>query len=476
MLIAFLIIFFLGTQIGLWLLFVKAGRQGWESLIPFYREYIITQLTGRPGWWVALLLVPIINLFVGIGLYIDFARSFGRRSFLDQVGTILVPFVVFPWWGVDQQVSYWGPSATEEFKKKYPYQKSATREWADAIVFAVVAATLIRTFLIEAYMIPSGSMERSLLTGDFLFVSKINYGPRLPMTPVAFPFAHHTMPITGTKAYWEGLKMDYRRLPGLQQIKRNDVVVFNYPMDADPPFNRPVDKRENYIKRAIGIPGDTIAIVDAQVYVNGKEGETPVEGQLMYQVITDGTSLNLDRINDMRIEGGQTNAPGQYIFYLTPALANTMRGWANVQEVKPFIYPQGTEEPTKDIFPQHSDQKWNRDNYGPIIVPKVGWTVQLNEETAPLYERAITIYEGHTFEKKDDGYYIDGNKAEHYTFAMNYYWMMGDNRHNSLDSRFWGFVPEDHIVGKALFVWLSLDDKGSFIDKIRWNRIFMSIH
>ncbi|MFC6099683.1 signal peptidase I [Olivibacter domesticus] len=474
MLIAFLIIFFLGTQVGLWMLFVKAGRQGWESLIPFYREYIITQLTGRPNWWVILLIVPVINLFIGVGLYIDFVRCYGRRSFLDQVGTILVPFIVFPWWGADSSVTYWGASATEEFKKKYPYKKSATREWADAIVFAVVAATLIRTFLIEAYMIPSGSMERSLLTGDFLFVSKINYGPRLPMTPIAFPFAHHTMPITGTKAYWDGLEMDYRRLPGLQKIKRNDVVVFNYPMEADAPYNRPVDKRENYIKRAIGVPGDTIAIIDAQVYVNGKKGITPVEGQLMYQVITDGTDINPDRIYDMRIETFPIGVPNSYGFYLTPSLANTIKGWSNVKEVRPVIYPKGTPEPTQDIFPQGA--KWNRDNYGPVIVPHQGWTVQLNDQTAPIYERAITIYEGNTFEKKTDGYYINGNKSDSYTFKMNYFWMMGDNRHNSLDSRFWGFVPEDHIVGKALFVWLSLDDKGSFFDKIRWNRIFMGIH
>jgi len=476
MLTLFLVVFFLGTQIGLWMLFEKAGRKGWESLIPFYREYVITQLTGRPSWWVILLLIPIINLFIGISLYIDFAKCFGRRSFLDQVGTILVPFIVFPLWGSNKQITYWGASATEEFKKKYPYKKTATREWADAIVFAVVAATLIRTFLIEAYMIPSGSMERSLLVGDFLFVSKINYGPRLPMTPIAFPFAHHTMPVIGTKAYWDGFEMKYRRLPGLQKIKRNDVVVFNYPMDADAPFNRPVDKRENYIKRAIGIPGDTVSIVDAQVYINGQISKTPVEGQLMYQVTTDGTDINPDRINDMRIEGGQTNVPNQYIFYLTPALAKTIEGWSNVKEVKPYLYPKGAEEPTGDVFPQKGGEKWNRDNYGPIIIPKKGWSVELNEENVPRYERAITVYEGNAFEKKDDGYYINGKKATHYTFKMDYYWMMGDNRHNSLDSRYWGFVPEDHIVGKALFVWLSLDDKGSFFDKIRWNRIFMGIH
>jgi len=476
MLTAFLVLFFLGTQVGLWLLFVKAGRKGWESIIPFYREYVITQLTGRPWWWVILLIVPIVNLFIGIGLYIDFVKCFGRRSFLDQVGTILIPFIVFPLWGADQKITYWGASATEDFRKKYPYKKTATREWADAIVFAVVAATLIRTFLIEAYMIPSGSMERSLLVGDFLFVSKINYGPRLPMTPIAFPFAHHTMPLLGTKAYWDGLEMDYRRLPGLQEIKRNDVVVFNYPMEADAPFNRPVDKRENYIKRAIGVPGDTIAIVNAQVYVNGKPGITPVESQLMYEVTTDGTALNMDRINDLRVDGGQTNTPGQYVFYLTPSLAKTMQGWANVKEVKPIIYPKGTPEPTGDIFPHIAGITWNRDNYGPIIVPHKGWNVTLDSLTVPLYERAITIYEGNTFEQKADGYYINGSKATSYTFKMDYYWMMGDNRHNSLDSRFWGFVPEDHIVGKALFVWLSLDDKGSFFDKIRWSRIFMGIH
>src|SRR5690606_3497875 len=330
-----LIILLILIHFGLWKLFVKAGRPGWEALIPFYREFIITKLTGRAAWPVLLLLVPILNIFIAIGFYLDFVKCFGKRSFWEHCGTILLPFVVFPFWGMDEATTYWGKSATQAFKEKHPYKKSASREWADAIVFAVVAATLIRTFLIEAYMIPSGSMERSLLSGDFLFVSKINYGPRLPMTPIAFPFAHHTMPITGTKAYWDGLEMDYRRLPGLQKIKRNDVVVFNYPMEADAPFNRPVDKRENYIKRAIGIPGDTISIVNAQVYVNGKQGITPVEGQLMYEVTTDGTDINLDRINDMRIDGGSTGQANQYVFYLTPSLANTIKGWANVKEIKP---------------------------------------------------------------------------------------------------------------------------------------------
>src|SRR5690606_34811465 len=279
------------VHFGLWKMFVKAGRPGWESLIPFYREYIITQLTGRPAWWLILLLIPIVNIFIAISIYLDFVKCFGKRSFLEHAGTILLPFVVFPLWGADKGTTFWGASATPAFREKYPYTKTAARERAAAIIFAVVAATLIRSFLIEAYMIPTGSMERSLLVGDFLFVSKVNYGARIPMTPVAFPFAHHTMPVTGGKAYWEGVKLDYKRLPGFQEIERNDVVVFNYPMEADAPFNRPIDKRENYIKRAVGMPGDTISLNTAQVYVNGKIGYNPPQSQMDYLVYTDGTGL-----------------------------------------------------------------------------------------------------------------------------------------------------------------------------------------
>ncbi len=460
-------------QFGLWKLFVKAGRPGWESLIPFYREYIICKIVGRPGWLVALLLIPVINLFVAISIYLDFVKCFGKRSFLEHAGAILLPFVVFPLWGADKNTTFWGASATPEFREKYPYKKTAAREWADAIIFAVVAATLIRGFLIEAYMIPTGSMERSLLVGDFLFVSKVNYGARIPMTPVAFPFAHHTMPVTGGKAYWEGIRLGYNRLPGFQQIKRNDVVVFNYPVEADEPWNRPVDKRENYIKRAVGIPGDTLSVADAQVYVNGQLGENPPREQLLYDVITDGTDINPQRILDLRIEAERTGQ-NSYKMYLTHELADQIKGWANVRQVRPWLRPSDYAEP--GMFPENAPYRWNQDNFGPIIVPKKGWTVQLDSLTVPLYERAITVYEGNTFEQKDDGYYINGERTDQYTFTFDYYWMMGDNRHNSLDSRFWGFVPEDHIVGKALFVWLSYDKDGTFLSKIRWNRIFMGIN
>src|SRR5690606_33391934 len=238
---------------------------------------------------------------------------------------------------------------------KYPYKKSVAREWADAIVFAVVAATLIRGFLIEAYMIPTGSMEKSLLVGGFLFVSKLNYGPRVPMTPVAFPFAHHTMPVIGGKAYWEGVKIGYKRLPGFQRIERNDVVVFNYPMEADAPYNRPIDKRENYIKRAVGIPGDTISLRGADLFVNGEPGFKPPHSQLDYYVYTDGTGLNPQRLTDMRIEHNPY-AREPYQLFLTDEAYEEVKGWANVPKIVPNIRHQHKEGP--GVFQNRESYDW----------------------------------------------------------------------------------------------------------------------
>lgn len=356
--------------------------------------------------------------------------------------------------------------------KKPVKKKSATREWVDAIIFAVIAATLIRGLFLEAYTIPTGSMEKSLLVGDFLFVSKVNYGARMPITPVAFPFAHHTMPVIGTKAYWDGIQWKYRRLPGLSDIKRNDVVVFNLPSEADSPFYRPVDKRENYIKRCLAIAGDTLKITDSQVFINGKPAAKPEFSQTNYYIKSDGNDFNPQALEDMNIEALRMSAD-EYYFTMTAEQANIVKGWTNVQSLQPIIKPAGTREP--QIFPQDDRFKWNEDNYGPIIMPKKGWTVKLDSTTLPIYERAITIYEGNTLQKNNKDILINGKKTNTYTFKMDYYWMMGDNRHNSLDSRFWGFVPEDHIVGKALFVWMSWNTNGQFFNKIRWDRILMGI-
>jgi len=373
---------------------------------------------------------------------------------------------------------FWNKKTTP--KKTNKKKKSATREWVDAIVFAVIAATLIRTFFIEAYVIPTPSMERSLLVGDFLFVSKVNYGARIPMTPVAFPFAHHTMPITGTKAYWDGWELPYYRLPGFSNIKRGDVVVFNYP--ADTINNRPVDKRENYIKRCQGISGDTVSVVNGQVFVNGKAANDPPGEQMEYYFKTTGEDLNPDIRDELHI---QTYEGHQYPA-MTQASANTLKSYSNVKDFMPIISAKGSSE---DVFPRGStsvldvkltpnlpDYHWSVDNYGPVIIPKKGWTVKLDSMSFPIYERAIEVYEHNKLEVKGADIYINGVKTDSYTFKMNYYWMMGDNRHDSEDSRYWGFVPEDHIVGKALFVWMSWDDNASFFHKIRWGRLFMGIH
>jgi signal peptidase I len=375
---------------------------------------------------------------------------------------------------------FWNKKNNPKRKKK-----SATREWVDAIVFAVIAATLIRTFFIEAYVIPTPSMERSLLVGDFLFVSKVNYGPRVPMTPIAFPFAHHTMPLINTKAYWDGVKIPYYRIPGFSNVKKGDVVVFNYPMDADSPLYRPVDKRENYIKRCQGAPGDTLSVVDAQVYVNRKSMPNPPGEQIEYTYTTTGMDINPQIYKDLDISFYDPNRPS--VATMTTQSAGILKGYSNIKSLAPSIQVKGISDPLNPVFPSKypihvqltsklPDYKWNVDNFGPIIIPKKGWTVKLDSMTFPLYERCIEVYENNKVQVVGKDILINGKKSDSYTFKMNYYWMMGDNRHDSEDSRYWGFVPEDHIVGKALFIWMSWDDNGSFFGKIRWSRLFRGIH
>jgi signal peptidase I len=383
-------------------------------------------------------------------------------------------------------------------------KKTKTREWVDAIVFAVVAATIIRVFFIEAYTIPSGSMERSLLIGDFLFVSKVNYGPRVPMTPVAFPFAHHTMPLTtSTKAYWDGVQWKYHRLPGLSEIKRNDVVVFNFPegdtvaVENQAPsyydlvrqagrqavhsqytiISRPVDKRENYIKRCIGIAGDVISMKNGVANVNGKDEPLKSTGMMPYRIEFKNMNFNYAVFDDLNLKMGdmQPVATNTYIATLSPEMADEIKTYDFVKTIK-MEASAATEIEAGGTFPHDPNRVWNKDNFGPIKIPAKGWTVQIDSNTMPLYYRAIRTYEGNKVEQKGKDWYINDKIATSYTFKMNYYWMMGDNRHNSLDSRYWGFVPEDHVVGKALFIWMSWDSEGSFLHKIRWSRLFRGIH
>lgn len=351
-------------------------------------------------------------------------------------------------------------------------RKTKTREWIDAIAFAVVAATLIRTFFIEAYTIPTSSMEKSLLVGDFLFVSKVNYGARAPITPVSFPFAHNTMPVVGGNSYIEWPNMPYMRLPGFQKIKNNDVVVFNYPAED----GRPLDKKENYIKRCLGIAGDSLAVINQQVFVNGVAAENPPKMQFKYFVQTDGTfDEKVAKRNDIT-EGGRVSDQGDFELLLTKDAKDDLLQQSWVKKVENTLQAKGAG--ASYIFPFKEEWGWNVDNFGPIYIPKAGDNIKLDTVTYFIYERAIKVYENNpTLEMKDNKVYLEGKEITSYTFKQNYYFMMGDNRHNSADSRFWGFVPEDHIVGKALFTWMSLDpNETNIFKKIRWNRIFRGIN
>jgi len=396
------------------------------------------------------------------------------------------------------RLAFWKKDGKAERKKK-----SVLREWTDALIFAIIAATLIRTFFIEAYTIPSASMEGSLLVNDYLFVSKMSYGARIPMTPLAVPLVHNTLPFTGGKSYSDLVHWKYHRLPGFGKVERYDVVVFNYPcgdtiLAEDPEtdyystlngeFNgdrqllktrytlatRPVDKTDNYIKRCIGLPGDKVEVRNAIVYVNGQKAPIfPHSKQLYY--VTSKKEIKERFLDENNIVVYDHPNARQYLMFLENDQVDVVKKLPDVDSLILFIqYGPGMSE--RGVFPQDVQHyKWNRDNYGPILIPKAGMTVQLNDATMPLYRRVIRNYEGNRLEEKEGKVYINGQEAHSYTFKMDYYWMMGDNRHNSADSRYWGFVPIDHVVGKAWFIWLSYGKNGLFRD-IRWRRLFHSVH
>ncbi len=385
-------------------------------------------------------------------------------------------------------------------KKKQKKKKSVLREWFDAALFAVIAATLIRTFLAEAYTIPTGSMEGSLLVNDYLFVSKVSYGPRIPMTPVAVPLVHNTLPLTGGKSYSESVQWKYRRWPGFSDIERNDIVVFNFPagdtialevqQSADyyslvrafgRPYvhsmftimHRPVDKKENYIKRCVAVPGDVLEIRDGEIYVNGEPGQRFSHVQTTYAVLTQGQGISMDFLEENGIAPPEPLAQDKYQFTLTENQAQALRSLPYVVSVEAMVQPRGwvPSHPGEWVYPYDTSRfKWNRDNYGPIHIPAKGTRIALNPENEALYGRLIRNYEGHELEYREGSYWLDGKKAEEYEFSMDYFWMMGDNRHNSADSRYWGFVPIDHVVGKAWFIWMSYGEEG-----IRWNRLMRSV-
>lgn len=388
-------------------------------------------------------------------------------------------------------------------KKKDKKKKVWWREWLDAGIFAIVAATIIRTFFVEAYTIPTGSMEGSLLVNDYLFVSKMSYGARTPMTPLAIPLMHNSIPGLGGKSYSDAVQWDYHRLPGFGEVKRNDIVVFNFPhgdtvLTAAPSddyysvireygrqnilarneiITHPVDKTDNYIKRCIATPGDVLEIKDGVVYINGTQGKSFPHSKEEYELHTNGRVIPMDFWDQYHIEqplsGGIAN---EYMVYLENVDKDKMTELIKKQpQVVSFtkrVVPKGQvpRSPRTWVFPYDTtNYKWNLDNYGPLTIPKKGVTVTLTPENIEVYRHIIGHYEHNTLRELNGKYYINDKEAATYTFKMDYYWMMGDNRHNSLDSRYFGFVPEDHIVGKAWFVWMSHGEGG-----IRWSRLLRS--
>jgi signal peptidase I len=373
-------------------------------------------------------------------------------------------------------------------EKKSEGPKSKIREWADAIVFAVVAATLIRWLIMEAYTIPTPSMENSLLVGDFLFVSKFHYGTRTPKTPIQVPLTHQKIWFTNIPSYLEWIQLPQYRLPGFSEVKRNDVVVFNVPGMEENNWGLPrsqwkkypVDLKTNYIKRCVAIPGDVLEIKDRQVYINGEAQENAPKMQYNYLI------RSKDEINKRNLEkfglgpedysyGRASATEVQYYMHLTADVAEELGKQPYITSIS-IDTTRGNEKDPR-IFPQSKYLPGNADNFGPLTIPKEGMTIAINDSTLSIYGGTIVDYDHNDDAKIEDGkLLIDGKEVTSYTFKQNYYFMMGDNRHNSQDSRYWGFVPADHIVGKAFFIWLSIDPNQSFFNKIRWSRLFKMIH
>ena len=497
-----LILYFVGTVFGLWFVFKKAGVAPWKALVPIYNIVVWIKLCGKSWKWYIYFLIPAINVFVFLLLVVETAKVFRRYNFWEQTFGVIFPWIYLPILGLSGKMEYHDPAVEP------PAKVSEGRDWLDAIVFAVIAAVIIRGNIFELYNIPSSSMEKSLLVGDYLLVSKVAYGPRVEMTPLSLPLMHNTVPLIGGKSYLDWPQLPYHRYPGYSKVQRYDAVVFNFPagdtvLEAFPggqytyyqaigdlgrqavesgnavvnlgsgpvklgkPFARPVNKRENYIKRCIGLPGETLQIVDQQVMINGKPIKTPADAQTGYGV-TFLPYTNFGKLLDNYGVSQEDIHSLPYAGYvpLTVEMAEKLGRCSDVASLERLVEPADAAN-SEALYPNVAGLVHSVDNYGPIHIPAAGETVPLTIESLPYYRRVITAYEGNTVEVKDGRIYINGIEADSYTFKQNYYWMMGDNRHNSQDSRYWGFVPEDHIVGKARWVLWSKDkDHGG----LRWNR------
>ena len=498
-------IFFLVMQLihGLstWKLYIKAGRQAWEAFVPVYNAIVLMQIINRPKWWTILLFIPVINLIMFPVLWVETCRSFGKNTYLDTALAILSCGLYVTYINYTQEPTH--------IKDRSLEPKSSSGEWTSSILFAIIAATLVHTYFMQPFVIPTSSLEKTLLKGDFLLVSKFHYGARLPMTAVAAPMVHDTLPLVNTPSYLKKPQIPYLRIPGFQKIKRNDIVVFNWPADtlfnmyiaADKKYEKPIDKKTNYVKRCVGIAGDSLEIRDGYVFINGKQTVLPdrAKTQFYYTVISKKilsakylkeeigtteynrfyvldkkTAINryrkIDNLfkpfpNDstkylIEFQGdfkppNDFKATDRYSINMSDEEQKKLRENSNIVSVKRNTKPKG-EKDDRPIFPSNKNGVWNGDNMGPIYIPEAGKTVALNKEVLPLYKDIISEYEGNKLSTDGHDIYINDKIATSYTFKQDYYWMMGDNRPNSLDARYWGYVPFDHVVGKPVFVWMSI--------------------
>ena len=525
------IIFFFVIQIlhGLatWKLYIKAGRQAWEAFIPVYNAVILMKIINRPWWWTILLFLPIVNLILFPVVWVEIARSFKKNTALD---TFLAIFTL----GFYSFYLNYAAKDLNHVKDRSLQPRTELGDWVSSILFAVVAATIVHTYFIQPFVIPTSSLEKTLLVGDFLFVSKVHYGARTPETTVALPMIHDAIPGTSTPSYFKFPQLPKFRFPAFQSIKRNDIVVFNWPVDTLVDINnenggvryKPVDKKTNYVKRCVGLPGDTLSIKDGYVYINGKKNELPDRAKLQffYKVILNDVSaesiyqkygitenyeryvfktptdnwnkpefqnyLKVKKIGTEVLKQDSTEvrflsnldqksfdllkleiAEKALYVNLTEDLANIMTSDPDVLTVTKDL----SNSTTENIFPKSPGYTWNRDFFGPLYIPEAGKTIALTLDNLPLYKRAITAYEGNTLKVNGNQILINDKVVDSYTFTEDYYWMMGDNRHNSQDARMWGFVPFDHVVGKPVLVWMSWDSNAKGINKIRWNRLFTTV-
>ncbi|MBF0695155.1 MAG: signal peptidase I [Flavobacterium sp.] len=472
------LIFFLIVQIihfaGTWRLYEGAGRKRWEAAVPIYNAIVLMKIINRPTWWTILLFVPIVNLVMFPVVWVETLRSFGKNTTVDTILGIatLGLYIVY--------VNYTEPLNYISDRSLQPNTKAG--DTISSLLFAIVVATLVHGYVMQPFNIPTGSLEKTLLIGDFLFVSKFNYGARTPMTPIAAPMVHDTLPIVNTKSYLSWPQLPYFRLPGTEAPEKNDIVVFNWPVDTVYKFfdrsgrraYKPVDKKSNYVKRCVGTPGDSLSVIDGYVHINGKKLilSDRARPQYAHIVITNGTPLDpAYLLFELGITDGfrQVNATAYEFQAITEEAAERLRNNPVVTSVERYVM----DTPDPRTFPY--SKNWNIDNMGPIYIPKKDVTVDLNVETLPFYKRIIQEYEQNELIVNGNEIRINGQPTTKYTFKQNYYWMMGDNRHNSEDSRNWGYVPENHIVGKPVFIWLSLDPHKRGLDKIRWERMFTTV-